>query len=466
MAVECAHLPPALSRCSGRAIRARTGRPSLPAVGAAPGAVDVTVGHLSPRCQHCRAPGVGRLSPSRRGHWGNTDRSFDKESAVTEGTVRWFDADRGFGFIALGQEAEDLYVHASEIVSDDAMKLLREGQVVEFEIGEGDRGPQARRVRVTADQAADTPLGVLGTVAWYEPAKGYGFITPDGGGAEIFVHSSAIVAGGVVSEGQRVAFLVVDGEKGPQADHLLPLGAQAAQQAVASDGADGTVSWYDGGQGLRVHHPGVGRPRCLRPRPGAGRRAPRAGRGGPGDVRHRREREGPAGSRRAPRPQLDTAGRTRGIDDPRSAGTPGGIRRPGARRGGSGRALRRGTGVRLHRPGRGRRGPVRARVGHPRRRGAAPGRSGPVPGATERSRTTGRPRRTGVRGTASGRSWCSGVSRSRGTLMPPIGRADEGSRCLLAGRGNALRTGMTRCWVDWPSDRRGTGRTCCRPPRC
>ena len=84
-------------------------------------------------------------------------------------------------------------MHASEIVSDDAMKLLREGQVVEFEIVEGDRGPQARRVRVTADQAADTPLGLLGTVSWYEPAKGYGFITPDGGGAEIFVHSSAIV---------------------------------------------------------------------------------------------------------------------------------------------------------------------------------------------------------------------------------------------------------------------------------
>jgi len=180
----------------------------------------------------------------------NTDRRFDKESAVPEGTVRWFDADRGFGFIALGQDAQDLFVHASEIVSDDATRLLREGQVVEFEIGEGDRGPQARRVRVTGDQAADAPVGVLGTVAWYEPAKGYGFVTPDGGGAEIFVHSSAIVGGGVVSEGQRVAFLVVEGEKGPQAEHLLPLGAQAAQQAVAPDGADGTVSWYDGGKGF------------------------------------------------------------------------------------------------------------------------------------------------------------------------------------------------------------------------
>ncbi len=179
---------------------------------------------------------------------------------MTEGTVRWFDTDRGFGFIALGPDSPDLYVHASEIISDDAMKLLREGQVVEFEIGEGDRGPQARRVRVTADQAADTPLGVLGTVAWYEPAKGYGFITPDGSDAQVFVHSSAIVGGGVISEGQRAAFLVVDGERGPQADHLLPLGAEATHQAAPSDGADGTVSWYDIDKGFGFITPDSGGP--------------------------------------------------------------------------------------------------------------------------------------------------------------------------------------------------------------
>ena len=117
---------------------------------------------------------------------------------MPQGTVRWFDADRGFGFIALEHEAEDLFVHASEIVGDDGTRLLREGQVVEFEVGEGDRGPQARRVRVTGDQPAGATVGVLGTVSWYEPGKGYGFVTPDGGGAEIFVHSSAIVGGGVV----------------------------------------------------------------------------------------------------------------------------------------------------------------------------------------------------------------------------------------------------------------------------
>ncbi|MFC8600168.1 cold-shock protein [Isoptericola sp. NPDC057191] len=175
---------------------------------------------------------------------------------MPQGTVRWFDADRGFGFIDLGDEAEDLFVHASEIVGDDGPKLLREGQVVEFEVGEGDRGPQARRVRVTGDQAADAPLGVLGTVNWYEPTKGYGFVTPDDGRDEIFVHSSAIVGGGVVTEGQRVAFLVVEGEKGPQADHLLPLASEPARPA--SDGADGTVSWYDDVKGFGFIAPDAG----------------------------------------------------------------------------------------------------------------------------------------------------------------------------------------------------------------
>ncbi|MHA7133785.1 cold-shock protein [Oerskovia turbata] len=175
---------------------------------------------------------------------------------MPQGTVRWFDADRGFGFIDLGNEAEDLFVHASEIVGDDGSKLLREGQAVEFEVGEGDRGPQARRVRVTGDRAADAPLGVLGTVAWYEPAKGYGFVIPDDGRGEIFAHSSAIVGGGVISEGQRVAFLVVPGEKGPQADHLLPLAAEAPRPA--SDGADGTVSWYDEVKGFGFVAPDAG----------------------------------------------------------------------------------------------------------------------------------------------------------------------------------------------------------------
>ncbi|GIG35917.1 cold-shock protein [Cellulomonas pakistanensis] len=181
---------------------------------------------------------------------------------MPQGTVRWFDTERGFGFIALGDDAEDLFVHASEVVGQDGPASLREGQAVEFEIGESDRGPQARGVRVTGDVADDTAQGVLGTVNWYEPAKGYGFLTPGDGGGEIFVHSSAIVGGGVLTDGQPVAFLVVEGEKGPQADHVLPLRASsvagAGQPADRNDGADGTVTWYDAGKGFGFITPDSG----------------------------------------------------------------------------------------------------------------------------------------------------------------------------------------------------------------
>lgn len=191
------------------------------------------------------------------GETGSNTRSSDLEPVVPQGTVRWFDPDRGFGFLAPEDGSADLFVHASEIAGDGASRLLREGQAVEFEIGEGDRGPQARGVRVTGEVAAGAALGVLGTVKWYEPAKGYGFASPDGGGAEVFVHSSAIVTGGVVTAGQRVAFLVGEGERGPQAKYVVPLVAGTGQPP-AEDGADGTVSWYDAGKGFGFISPDDG----------------------------------------------------------------------------------------------------------------------------------------------------------------------------------------------------------------
>jgi CspA family cold shock protein len=192
---------------------------------------------------------------------GGTARHLDLEPHVPQGTVRWFDPERGFGFLAPEDGSADLFVHVSEVVEDGGTRLLREGQAVEYEVGEGDRGPQARSVRITGEAAAGAAVGVLGTVSWYEPAKGYGFATPDGGGAEIFVHSSAIVTGGVITAGQRVAFLVGEGERGPQAAHVVPLGPGAGAPAAAdtADGADGTVAWYDEDKGFGfITHDGGG----------------------------------------------------------------------------------------------------------------------------------------------------------------------------------------------------------------
>ena len=65
---------------------------------------------------------------------------------MAEGTVKWFNADMGYGFIAPDDGSADVFVHFSAIQSD-GYRSLQENQRVEFSVGQGTRGPQAEQVR-------------------------------------------------------------------------------------------------------------------------------------------------------------------------------------------------------------------------------------------------------------------------------------------------------------------------------
>ena len=108
-------------------------------------------GHLNgPKCPPRPVPActVPRNRPSPG--WGRTGagpgaRIEQPGVVVAQGTVKWFNAEKGYGFIAV-DGGSDVFVHYSAIQSD-GYKSLEEGQRVEFEVTQGQKGPQADQVR-------------------------------------------------------------------------------------------------------------------------------------------------------------------------------------------------------------------------------------------------------------------------------------------------------------------------------
>jgi cold shock protein len=167
---------------------------------------------------------------------------FDSPTGpAVRAVVKWYNPDKGFGFVNLDDGSGDAFLHVS-VVERGGASSVPPGATLQVRAGPGPKGPQVTEIlsvdTSTASQepprrtrperpayqpSADRPtVEEMGTVKWYNPMKGFGFIGPDQGGKDIFVHASALERSGIMglAERQRVAVDVTDGRKGPEAVSL------------------------------------------------------------------------------------------------------------------------------------------------------------------------------------------------------------------------------------------------------
>ena len=170
-------------------------------------------------------------------------------------TVKWFNPTKGFGFLVPDDGSPDVFCHVSA-VERAGYDTLPQGATVTCEVVQGQKGPQVAQI-IEVDTSTATvapprgdrprrpggpggPAGpggfqsrryaepegpteeIEGTVKFYNVGKSYGFVTPDSGGQDVFIHAKVLARSGLddLEPQQRVRLMITQGPRGPQATSI------------------------------------------------------------------------------------------------------------------------------------------------------------------------------------------------------------------------------------------------------
>ncbi len=142
-------------------------------------------------------------------------------------TVKFFDEAKGFGFVSPADGSPDAFIHISVIQNTSYTEFV-EGMRIVCDLTEGDRGPQVSAIYEPEEGAdagpASIDVEVEGVVTTFVPEHQYGFVSPDNGGQDVFIHTNMLERSEVEMDNfgvdTKVKCVVRQGLKGPIADSL------------------------------------------------------------------------------------------------------------------------------------------------------------------------------------------------------------------------------------------------------
>ncbi|MGD9649281.1 MAG: cold-shock protein [Dongiaceae bacterium] len=174
------------------------------------------------------------------------------EGSPTKAQVKWFNANKGFGFVSPANGGGDAFLHIS-VLERAGLRQVGEGATITCTIGNGQKGLEVKSI-FDVDESTATPGGggfggdggaprrprrdggggrfggfdqvpeptgdfIEGTVKWFNAQKGFGFIAPKDGSKDVFVHQSALRRNGLenLDPDQPVRMRVAQGQKGLEA---------------------------------------------------------------------------------------------------------------------------------------------------------------------------------------------------------------------------------------------------------